>query len=120
MGCRYINKSINIGTMTLKNRIVMTALQTNYAEAGPDGGYVNQRVKDFYFRRAEGGAALLIVGGTATDKYVGYKNMLRIDDDRYIQGFRELADGTSTWKQDMRSAAADGKIRQRRSCFLRQ
>ena len=93
MECRYINRPINIGKMTLKNRVVMTALQTNYAEAGADGGYVNQRVKDFYFRRAEGGAALLIVGGTATDKYVGYKNMLRIDDDRYIQGFRELADG---------------------------
>lgn len=93
MKYRYINTPINIGSMTLKNRIVMTAVQTNYADSGPNGGYVNERIKNFYFERAAGGTALMIVGGVATDKYVGYKYMMRIDDDKYIDGFRELADG---------------------------
>lgn len=82
-------KPLEINGMILKNRIVMTAIHLVFSEDGS----VNDRIKKFYWRRAEGGVAMAIVGGVASDNYVGYKSMLRLDDDRYIQGFSELAKG---------------------------
>lgn len=93
MKYRYLNRALDIGNMRLKNRIVMTAIVLQYAEGGPDGGYINDQLKDFYFARANGGTALIIAGGVATDNYVGYDNMIRLGDDRYIAGIKELADG---------------------------
>lgn len=80
---------ITINGMELKNRVVMTAIHLVYAEEG----MVNERIKEFYWRRAEGGIALAIVGGVASDNYIGYDSMLRLDDDRFITGFAELAEG---------------------------
>lgn len=80
---------VTINGMTLKNRVVMTAIHLVYAEDGA----VNERIKEFYWRRAEGGVALTIVGGVASDNYIGYESMLRLDDDRFISGFAELAEG---------------------------
>lgn len=80
---------IEINGMTLKNRIVMTAIHLGYSEDGT----ANDRINSFYWRRAEGGAAMLIIGGVASDNYIGYPNMLRMDDDKYIPGYKVLTDG---------------------------
>ena len=82
-------KPITINGMTLKNRVVMTAIHLVYSE----NGTVNERLKKFYWRRAEGGVSMIIVGGVASDNYVGYNAMLRLDDDKFIPGFAELAAG---------------------------
>jgi 2,4-dienoyl-CoA reductase (NADPH2) len=89
MDLNYLFRPIQIGSLTLKNRVVMTAIHLFYSEDGT----VNERLKQFYFKRAEGGISMAIVGGVASDNYVGYGSMLRLDDDKYIQSFAELADG---------------------------
>ncbi|MDR3294571.1 MAG: NADH:flavin oxidoreductase [Clostridiales Family XIII bacterium] len=80
---------IHVNGMLLKNRVVMTAIHLQYTE----GGHVNERLKQFYWRRAEGGAALCVVGGCAFENHMGYPDMLRIDSDGFIPGFRELTEG---------------------------
>lgn len=47
---------IRVGSLTLKNRIVMPALATNLSEFG----CVSQRLIDFYVTRAEGGVGMII------------------------------------------------------------
>lgn len=78
-----------VNSMTLKNRIVMTAIHLGYSEDGSP----NDRINQFYWRRAEGGVAMVIIGGIASDNYVGYPNMLRMDDDKYIPSYKVLTDG---------------------------
>ena len=84
-----LSQPIIINGMSLKNRVVMTAIHLVYS----DDGTVNDKIKNFYWRRAEGGVSMTFVGGVASDKYVGYPAMLRIGDDKYIASFSELADG---------------------------
>lgn len=93
MDYKYLNSPLNIGTMQVKNRTVMTSITMMYCEEGPDGGYVNDKLLNFYLERAKGGVGLLIAGGVATDNYVGYENMMRLNDDSYIDGIKRLADG---------------------------
>jgi 2,4-dienoyl-CoA reductase-like NADH-dependent reductase (Old Yellow Enzyme family) len=47
---------LNIGSITVKNRIVMTAMTSNYAE----DHILSERHIAFYRERAKGGAALMI------------------------------------------------------------
>ena len=49
---------IALGTLEIKNRIVMPPMHTKYG--GADGS-VTQRVIDYYEARARGGAGLIIV-----------------------------------------------------------
>lgn len=80
---------ITVNGMTLKNRIVMTAAHLCFSD---DGG-CNDRINAFYWTRAEGGISMAIIGGVATDSYVGYPNMLRIDDDKFIPSYKKFTDG---------------------------
>jgi 2,4-dienoyl-CoA reductase (NADPH2) len=52
---------ITIGKLTLKNRIIMPAIDLGFC---PDG-MVNKRMIQFYRERAQGGAGLIMVGGAA-------------------------------------------------------
>lgn len=80
---------MKLRSLTLRNRVVMTAIHLTYSE----NGSVNDRIKHFYWRRAEGGAAMLVIGGIASDNYVGYPNMLRLDKEEFVPGYQELTDG---------------------------
>ena len=67
--------------LTLKNRIIMTAFQTNFAQDGKAGA----RFREFYWKRAEGGAALLIVGGARFDRYgAAGHDFLSIENDSFL------------------------------------
>lgn len=78
--------------MTLKNRICMTAVDLNYCEVS--NGHPSERFKDFYYRRAEGGAALFTVGGCRFDATGCPGSMfLSLEDDSYIPTHREFVDG---------------------------
>ncbi len=77
---------ININSMGLKNRIVMTAMHLGYT---PEG-FVTDRLVDFYSLRAKGGVGLIIVGGCPIDEQGSMSGMIRIDHDRYIPGLRRL------------------------------
>ncbi len=82
----YLFSPIKINDMTLKNRIVMTAMHLGYT---PDGE-VTERLTNFYAMRARGGVGLVIVGGCPVDEYGGMPSMISIHDDRYIPGLERL------------------------------
>ena len=80
---------IDVGPMSLANRVVMTAMHLNYTP----GGEVNDRFVDFYAARARGGAGLIIIGGAEiNDQSSGIDMMLSIKDDRYVPGLRRYTD----------------------------
>lgn len=78
-----------IGCLQLKNRIVMPAMHLTYSEDGT----ATEQFKEFYYRRAEGGAGLIICGGCRFDEYGGAPGMISLENDRFIPGFREFTDG---------------------------
>ncbi len=82
---------ISIGTMQVRNRIVMAPVATRFNT--PDGA-VTQRVIDSYAERAKGGVGLIIVEATTVDWPVGKVGScpLRLDSDKYIHGFRDLVE----------------------------
>ena len=80
-----------IGGMTLRNRIFMSPMGSNTAD--PEG-YCGERIRKYYGARAEGGAALLIMGSVAISWPIGSANFLQvaISDDRFIPGLKAVAD----------------------------
>ena len=80
---------LTIRGMTLKNRIVMPAMHLMYNM----DGYANDRFDEFYYRRAEGGAALVFVGGCRFDEVGGSPGMMSLETDEFVPGYREFTDG---------------------------
>ena len=78
---------ITINGMELKNRVVMPAFDHAYT---PDG-FANDRLQAYYNRRAEGGVAMVILGGCRFDDYGPNKDMPSFQDDKFIPGYREFA-----------------------------
>lgn len=81
---------VRIGTMEVRNRIVMPPMATNLATGD---GYVTEKIKDYYQKRAEGGTGLIIVEATCVDMRIGKTVVceLGIDNDSFVPGLRELA-----------------------------
>jgi len=80
-----------MGTMTLKNRLVMSPMVTN---SGTWDGHVSDEMIDYYVARAKGGVGLIIVQATAVvpeSKGTSTK-WLNIFDDKYIPGLQRLSD----------------------------
>ena len=80
-----------IGKMSVKNRIVMAPMATNFAGAS---GEVNDRLVKYYAERARGGVGLVIVENSTIKHPEGkcVACQLRIDGDKYIPGYQELAE----------------------------
>ena len=77
---------IKVGNLELRNRIAMPAMHHAYA---PDG-FVTERLIAYYKARAEGGAALITVGGCTIDDFGGWAVMIGLNDDMYIHGLQQL------------------------------
>lgn len=79
-----------IGSLELKNRLVMPPMATNYASKD---GSVTDRQIDYYEERSKGGAGLVIVEISCVDAPTGKGTMRQIciDDDRFIPGLGKLA-----------------------------
>jgi 2,4-dienoyl-CoA reductase-like NADH-dependent reductase (Old Yellow Enzyme family)/thioredoxin reductase len=85
-----------IGKIQIKNRLVMPPMATNFA--GPFGE-VTERIIRYYAERAKGGVGLIIVENVQV-KYPEGKNVacqLRLDGDKYIPGFQELAEAVHAY-----------------------
>ena len=82
-------KPIKIRNLELKNRIIMPAIHLMYNM----DGFANERFNEFYWRRAEGGAGLIFVGGCRFDEYGGSPGMMSLQTDEFIAGYREFTDG---------------------------
>lgn len=81
---------LTIKSITLRNRIVLPAMNTNFADAD---GSVNERFIRYYVERGKGGAGLIIVSSAYIDprarKRIG---SLLLHEDRFIPQLRELTD----------------------------
>ena len=80
---------ISVRDMELKNRVVMPALHHLYT---PEG-YATERFNRYYWRRAEGGAGLIYVGGCRFDDYGAAPSMMSLQTDEFIPGYKEFTDG---------------------------
>lgn len=78
---------IQVGTMTLKNRIMFPPLTTGYEERD---GSIGERSLSFYERLARGGAAYIVIGDVAPVRTASPTPMLY--DDSQIPAFQKLAD----------------------------
>ncbi len=87
---KMLIESFAIGDMVLKNRIVQSPMDLDFAD---DEGYVTDRGVDYFEARSKGGTGLIIVGISyvrADGKSL--KNQHGICDDSYIPGMRKLTD----------------------------
>lgn len=80
---------ITVNGMELKNRILMPALHHLYT----DNGYCTDRFAEYYYRRAEGGAGLIIVGSCRFDDYGAKTNSMSLRTDDTIPGWKQFTDG---------------------------
>lgn len=86
-----ILEPLTLKKISFKNRIVMPAMNTNFA--GGDGS-VTAQFAEYYAERAKGGTGLIIISAAAIDRNARKRTGgLLIDDDQYIGGLKFLADG---------------------------
>ncbi|MFT8321870.1 MAG: FAD-dependent oxidoreductase [Bacillus sp. (in: firmicutes)] len=88
---QHIFKPITINRLTIKNRIVMPPMGTNYAE--PSGEFNEDHIK-YYEQRAKGGTGLIIVENACVSFPLGANGttQIRIDHDRFIPGMYKLTE----------------------------
>lgn len=89
MDLQHVFKEGKIGSLSLKNRIVMPPMGTNLASFEGD---VTDQLIAYYEERAKGGTGLIIVEFTCVDYEYGkgFSRQLRLDDDRSIPGMYRL------------------------------
>jgi 2,4-dienoyl-CoA reductase-like NADH-dependent reductase (Old Yellow Enzyme family) len=86
----HLMEPIKIGSMKLKNRVVMSPLTTNYAEENT--GFVSEKMIEYYGARAAGETGLVIVeGANVRDDGRGSSKQMMIDRDETIDGLSALA-----------------------------
>ncbi|MBO7384891.1 MAG: FAD-dependent oxidoreductase, partial [Clostridia bacterium] len=86
----HLFSPVNIGKVTLRNRVVMAAMGMSQS----DHGFVNEAVLNHYAARAKGGVGAVVVEVTCVDAPLGLNTngMLVIDGDQYIPGMAKLAE----------------------------
>ena len=94
-----------IGSLVLRNRIIMAPMGSNFAEAD---GHCGERIQAYYEARAKGGAGLLIMGvcavafphGTAEPYQVG------VSHDDFIPGLAGIAERVIAMAQKSRCSCS--------------
>ena len=87
-----LNTPIQVGRMTLKNRVMFPPLTTGYEERD---GSIGPRSLAFYERLAKGGVAYIVIGDVAPVRTASPTPMLF--DDAQIPTFRKLADAVHAY-----------------------
>lgn len=79
----------SIGSLQLKNKLVMTAMSTRFAQSD---GRVTQRLTEYYALRAKGGAGLITVEEASIHPLLPHiKNALAVSRSEFIPGLGALA-----------------------------
>nr|KIS31600.1 NADH:flavin oxidoreductase [Novosphingobium sp. P6W] len=80
-----------IGSLTLKNRIFVTAMGVSLAN---EDGTVSQRLIDYHIAQARGGAGMIVMGVTGVAWPVGavQPNQTAISHDRFLPGLTALVE----------------------------
>ena len=86
----HLTQSGRIGSMTTKNRMVVTAMGVNLAESD---GSCGDKIIAFHERQARGGAGLIILGvlGVAWPSGGNIPRQVAISEDRHIPGLQAIA-----------------------------
>ena len=84
MEYKALASPLRVGTLTLKNRLMMTAMHTLY----PEDGHPSPRFTEFYLRRAEGGAGLITVGACRFDSKGANPSCMSLAADEDIKPWR--------------------------------
>ena len=93
-------ENINIGQITLKNRLIMSAMDLGFTSDGT----INDQIINFYIERAKGGVGLIVVGGCYPEiSGKVWKSIIGLDKDEYIPGLKRLTDAIHLY--DVRVAA---------------
>jgi len=79
-------RPLNIAGMVIPNRVMVPAMVTRLS--GEDG-FVNKDITDRYVRYAQGGAGLIVIEAMAVH-HAKSGPLLRISDDQYVPGLRDL------------------------------
>lgn len=81
----------DIGTLTLRNRILLAAMGSNFAERD---GSCSERLLAYYEERARGGAGMLILetASVAWPAGCAMPNMVGFSEQRFLPGLSQLAD----------------------------
>lgn len=87
----HIFEPLTIRRMTMKNRVMMTPMGTNYAG---QNGEINEKHIKYYEQRAKGGTGLIMVENASISSPEGSNGttQLRIDHDSYIPGLYNLTE----------------------------
>lgn len=88
---RHIFEPLTIRRMTMKNRIMMTPMGTNYGEQSGEMSFLHI---NYYELRAKGGTGLIMVENASVDSPQGSNGttQLRIDQDNYIPRLFKLTE----------------------------
>jgi 2,4-dienoyl-CoA reductase-like NADH-dependent reductase (Old Yellow Enzyme family)/NADPH-dependent 2,4-dienoyl-CoA reductase/sulfur reductase-like enzyme len=80
-----------IGSLELRNRMIVTAMGVNLAE---DGGFWGDRILAFHQEQARGGIGMIISGACGVMYPVGQVQewQVAISDDKYIPGLKKVVD----------------------------
>jgi len=89
-GFSLLFSPVKIGSMEVRNRIVMAPMTSGYSSAD---GYVTQTLINFYLARANGGVGLITCESCYVEKGgKGFVGHLSLDDDKYIPGLARLTE----------------------------
>jgi 2,4-dienoyl-CoA reductase (NADPH2) len=80
-------KPIRVGTLELRNRMVMPAMHLGYSPLGR----VSDQLVAFYRARAEGGVAMIVVGGCVINAEAGGPMFISLKSDKDVEPLRRLA-----------------------------
>ncbi len=83
---RHLFRPIDLGSVTLRNRIVFPPMTTGYEEKG----MVTPRSRTFYRNIARGGAGLVIIGDVSVQP--SFAPTPFVHDDTFVPGLRQLVD----------------------------
>ncbi|MCR5641378.1 MAG: NAD(P)/FAD-dependent oxidoreductase [Lachnospiraceae bacterium] len=85
-----------IGGVVAPNRLVFEPMGNYYAELD---GSVSQRDIDFYVERAKGGCGIVMTEVASINSKTGRGNARNLctDDDRFIPGYKKMADGVHAY-----------------------
>lgn len=80
---------VRIGTMEVKNRIVMAPTSNHMTK----GGAFTERERTFYATRARGGVGLIMIGATYVHPLGGDDEDLGLSDDKFIPHYKDFIEG---------------------------
>ncbi len=80
---------LRVGQLELKNRILMPAMHTLY----PENGGPSPRFNDYYWRRAKGGAGLIVVGACRFDQKGARMSCMSLASDEDVAPWRAFTAG---------------------------